>query len=477
MRRLIPLLFPLAAVGTVSAETAPSYTIEATPLYCDAAKYEENYVTNFLRGNLFVEEGEQGWLVNTGKDLNSAYGFTEAAELKGLKRFASYLNNLGIELILVYTPNRGLAQPEMFTNLTREQHADMLSQYERAIEQFRQVGFHVPDLSHVAKGIPEFFYKRDLHWTPDGARATAKEIAKTLNELGYGDPEGTPKFKTLYTGVRGADSSIQSAANQLCNTQLPVQYKKSFRTIETNSGFDDSTSLFGDDESNIVLLGTSFTALEKFNFNGFLQEYSNISISNFAISGGAATGAWIDYLKSDFQENKPDVIVWELPSYYTLDNKEIFTEINPLFYNGCESTALLKQDNITFSEGGVAKEILFSKGLLQQPSKHMTLDIAFSNPAVRTVEATVWFGSGTHKTYRVKRNNRTKADGRFVFELGDHEINGKEAFLALDFDEIMLEDGSKLSGEQLNTTTATARLCEIPSSINNLVAQHVKTTQ
>lgn len=458
-----------------AAAQAPNYEAIATPMGCSAITIDANYDSRFLQGNFKIYPSSDGWLVTSRKDLKSDFELHEPALVDELKRFVDLLKLRGTEVMLVYVPTRGLTTPEKMVNWSDNNHQKALNSFHRASQQFEQLGIHIPNWQTLNDGFSDYHYKRDIHWRPTGAKITAKLVANKLNDMGFAKIDQAPKFETRFNGVSGTDASVQAAVEELCNLELPVEHTKVYATSSLETELTDDSALFGDNEDpNIVLVGTSFSAIDKFNFNGFLQESSNIEITNYALSGGGDTGGWIELLKSaDFQENPPELVIWEVPSYHTLADGHVGPTLAPLVYKGCEEQApyLIKND-VRFKPGGQALEVLFSDGRETTASKNLVLDITLSEKAVSVLEATVWFGSGGHKTYRLKRNTRTTPDGRFVFELGNSHQYRDEVFIGLDIDEVMMENGKAATAEDIKTLTADVKMCKTPYPYeNNLFAK------
>ncbi|MFT6076369.1 MAG: alginate biosynthesis protein AlgX [Yoonia sp.] len=79
--------------------------------------------------------------------------------------------------------------------------------------------------------------------------------------------------------------------------------------------------LFGESASNIpiVLLGTSFSDSSINNFPGFLAEYAQLEVVNYALTGGNQYGSITSYLTStEFEDSPPRFLVWENPIYNNL---------------------------------------------------------------------------------------------------------------------------------------------------------------
>ncbi|MNV72287.1 Alginate biosynthesis protein AlgX precursor [compost metagenome] len=79
------------------------------------------------------------------------------------------------------------------------------------------------------------------------------------------------------------------------------------------------------------------------------------------------------------------------------------------------------------------------------------MDIRFSDPSVKTLEATLWYLSGRREKVKLEKPNTADTDGRFAFELRDDRDWAELNLFAL---EIMAPAGT---GEPLEVQ---ARVCK-----------------
>ena len=413
----------------------------------------------------FLFSGKNGWIFESKKDFSQDYGIRSQAELAAYKRFNQYMNNLGIQLVLVYVPNRAIAAPDMYPIglFDESEYYRRVEKYKAAVSQLAQYGAIVPDLSEISTS-EGFYWKRDTHWSPLGAKSASMLVAdKLTTALPEMFDSNTQSFDLVLDGAYSITSSIQKNAEEICGFQMPAEYVKAHRTIQLGS--ESMNSLFGDevesDSPEIILVGTSFSDLDKLNFGGYLEHSLETPVINYALSGGRAVGAWVNYLDSEFKVNKPDIIIWEMPSYYDLDSMDIFSKLNPMIYGGCTENALRSGVVNNFELGGEAKTLLFDISPLEILGEGVTIDIQFNDLDVRTAEITVWSAHGSKKNIRIKSSERATATGRFMFEVLKDSDFGQ--FMAFDINEIFMRDGTKASQEVVDNLNASVKLCNIPA--------------
>ena len=167
------------------------------------------------------------------------------------------------------------------------------------------------------------FFKADFHWSAAGARQTAIAVAETIRGLPeYADLEPT-RFETVPLEVGVAFSGMRRILQRSCLTTLPEVETMTYLTSQVqvpdldNGVFD----LFGDSANNsqIALVGTSFSDSPINNFPGFLAEYAQLEVVNYALTGGNQYGSMVSYLTStEFEKSPPRFLVWENPIYNNL---------------------------------------------------------------------------------------------------------------------------------------------------------------
>jgi alginate O-acetyltransferase complex protein AlgJ len=176
----------------------------------------------------------------------------------------------------------------------------------------------------VNKSSRDMFLKTDTHWTPGGAQtaayATAQYIAQnvpvTLDKTGY---QCLPKEEGIHKGdlLRYIPAGSLSAA-----LKLPQDKLITFETIESGvepaaGGDDMSDALFSEKSPSVTLVGTSYSANPKWNFEDFLKENLGADVLNAADEGLGPFETMQKYLKnSAFRETPPKLVIWEMPERY-----------------------------------------------------------------------------------------------------------------------------------------------------------------
>ena len=416
---------------TPSAVVAPVYQAEPCCNLCPAASNQINYEGAALASLWPLKTGKNGWVFRARTDLSTDFG-PSPESMAMLKQFAKALKKRGSRLMVIYLPTRGL----MHSNEVNDQYdsASALASYKEALIRFRDIGVDTPPLDKLIGNMKEdFFLKRDLHWSPAGAEETARITA--IEAKKYNLFNGIPKkeFTTEVVGYSAINGNIHKSITELCKQSYPLQYWKEYQTSP------DTDLLADEEEPDIVLIGTSFSAgmMPKTNFDGFLRQYLGADVLNMALSGGEENGAWLEYLPSDiFQKKPPKLILWEVPAHQSMKDKSLFRQLIPLVNNGCEGKqSLLTSTQKIHPETG-HNELVFSTELLKRDAGDLVMELQLSDPTVHDLNVTAWYSSGAEERFTVRQNERANTGGRFVFSLAQDELLSNQNFISLDLNQV-----------------------------------------
>ena len=419
---------PESAAPTASAtQSAPQYAIERCCALCPRAADANAYAGSDYLGDFRVlVDGREGWLFRTEMDLTTTFDITDDS-LHGLKRLSEALKQRGTELVLVYQPPRGLMDPDKLKpDQRRAYDLDAAHRnYSAALEKLRRGGdvavAPLDKLVDEKKGY-EYFFRRDHHWTPDGAEHSAKVVADTIHAMPAFKGIARKEFTTHPAGVLAKPGTLQKIAAQLCGGGYSMQYVTMFAT--EGAGGDGGGGLLGDSAApEIALVGTSNSDTKGgYNFAGYLEQALGADVIDVAISGGSFEGSLLHYLSSkEFQQHPPKIIVWEMPyqNYPGSDKNpyKIFRQAVPLVDDGCKGKPSLLTNTITTHAG--SNELLFNGGgrILPLVGRDMQLDLQFSDIAEKDLHAELWYFNGLRESLKLHFNQYVDNGGRFVAEL------------------------------------------------------------
>ena len=446
----------IAAIGFVIvlaslSDAAPTYRVEPCCDLCPRASVPAAYNTPLLVPFRVLIQGQDGWLFRSEIDLKTTLG-PDPSGYQNLARFQKGLKARGIDLVIVYLPTRGLAHADKvpFSSWPARDREQARINYTKTLERFRQMGMIVPHMESWinTKNEQEIFFRRGAYWTPSGARVVAEEVADAITLLPSYTTIPRKKFITRKSGVMAKAGTLQKTATQLCQFGYPDQYVDQFETVPAKRAVVNGMA------PQVVLLGTS-NADRRYNFAGFLSEFLNVDILNLNdLKGKEDDDLLSPYLASRrFQDFPPKILIWEMQAGDNLlSHPDFYSQSMPWILNGCRSRKLIFNRKVDLYPGK-SHEVLFNhqnKTILPLLGKNHQVDLQFSNPAVRKIEAVIWYTDGSKRilTYPYRENHDNQ--GRFVFAL-DRPLNDKDrTFLSLDV--------SVLS-PVVGPTNLTAQLC------------------
>ncbi len=418
------------------APRAPEYEVTPCCTLCPEAADRSRYASGFLKVLRVLVQGRENWLFRTDQELKENFGPQDPAAYQGLGRINRGLLARHIRLVLVYTPTKGLVHPSKLTPDTAFDFQAAAAHYRRTVALIRKQGVIVPDLTPLfdEQKSKEFYFRRDHHWTPYGARRTAKLVAAAIRELPEYATLAKQQFVTRRVGLLGKVGTLQVGATALCGQAYPGQYVEKFATTlaQEEDDFLGEAKL-----PAITLVGTSFSKSSyNYNFVGFLKEFLQTDILNEAAPGSGYAGSLEQYLLSEeFRQAPPRILIWEVPSYYDITHPMLPRQVMALLDGGCAGRPALLQSRVRLHPG--TNEVLFNGGgqIKDIHGRDYLVDLRFSDPDYNKLVARIWYINGRRESIRAEFSKRLEKKNRFVFELASPDPAVADAtFVSLDVD-------------------------------------------
>ena len=272
--------------------------------------------TLFHEGREGVVVGQQGWLF-TGEEV-AFYGDAEAEtarKLAYIKKVQAELAAKGVTLVVGLVPDKSRVYPEF---VGRDLPSYTEDRYERFRRALTQAGISAPDLLTPltnAKEKTQVYLRTDTHWTPAGAEVAAVTLAKAARQA-----DVTGLFDSRYETARTGQTQHQG---DLLNF-LPLGVLQSLgpapdtlETRETRALSSSAGGLFSAQTVPVTLVGTSYSAEERWNFAGALEQALGADVLDVATEGQGPLPPMRDYLKSpELKDAPPKLVVWEIPERY-----------------------------------------------------------------------------------------------------------------------------------------------------------------
>ena len=410
----MPILRPLSVVIAGILAYAPAADAQELEFACPRMEAAELPTEEYG----WLVQGYDGWFFRTAADLTWRFNVGKEA-LHYIRRLNGVLAEKGARLAFAVVPPRGLVAMSQIAEdaphapiLTREEGAEL---YRHFVGLLGGTGVVTPDLLTPADEIgAPFYYKRDHHWSPEGARAVAKAMAAAIRANGLAGLD-TVEFSTVETGAQDQKEGMAMIISQLCEDTIPPEPSNIYDTQQAASDADD-LGLFGDDAgAEVVLLGSSFSDVSDFNFDGFLSDELGVVVANRAISGGRFSNAAISYFSSHaFAENPPDAIVWEFPVYSNVSRSILqFRQMIPAVSGSCPDPA------------GRASGALSDTLIVTLPEERGITGpgnfafVSLADPTVTKITFEIAYADGEVEMVPLDRSERFHNEGRFFLEFSD----------------------------------------------------------
>jgi alginate O-acetyltransferase complex protein AlgJ len=266
----------------------------------------------FQNGRTGVLVGQAGWLF-TDEEFKRPKHFD--AEIQGKLEYISEVKRKleanGTKLAVVVIPAKARVYAEHLGRYKKPGYWNTV--YSSFVSNLNERGVIAPDaLSalEAAKSQGDLFLKTDTHFTPTGARVVAKSIAEAI--------QGANLSLTATSFTEVPSKPLEHSGdllkyipmgNQQASGPKPDMLTSS--TVEGSSG----GGLMGDAKLEIALVGTSYSANDKFGFPGSLKLELGADLLNAAQEGKGPIVPMREYMKT-FKENPVKLVIWEIPERF-----------------------------------------------------------------------------------------------------------------------------------------------------------------
>ena len=267
----------------------------------------------FNEGRSGVVVGQQGWLFSKEEFVWSP---REAANLQvaldEIAAVARQFSAANIQLLPVLLPAKSEIYSEQLVQVNPQLQARL---YEQALHGLADRGVAVADLRPLlwrAAKQQEVFLKTDTHWTPFGALRVAQWTAQQLGQEGDGQRFSTEPGEAK--PYRGDLLNYIPVAPHFENWGPDADLLASPVTLDSGGGDD----LLADVPAiTRLLIGTSYSANEAWNFAGAIKQATGADWVNYAEQGKGPFQPMRTWL-ADNPLAKTEIrqVVWEIPVRY-----------------------------------------------------------------------------------------------------------------------------------------------------------------
>lgn len=158
------------------------------------------------------------------------------------------------------------------------------------------------------------FLATDTHWTPHGADLVAQAIARSGTVL-----PGPMTYEITPTGAKSLTGDLVSfVTTPALAPRIGLPPESIVPVVQTP--ISTGTDIFGTTETDIVLVGTSYSANPDWGFADALMRRLGRDVVSVAEQGLGPLQPMQDYLASaDYRASPPAVVLWEIPIRYLTD--------------------------------------------------------------------------------------------------------------------------------------------------------------
>lgn len=191
--------------------------------------------------------------------------------------------------------------------------ANMAALYADFLTDLRGAGILAidPRPAMIGQETPVFF-ATDTHWTPFGAGLAAQAVGKDL-------PQGALIFSTQKARVKPLTGDLIRFVTQDRLAPMIGLLPEEI-TLSTLIAATAPADIFGAAPTDIVLIGTSYSANLDWGFADSLSRALGREVENHAVMGLGPVRPMLTYLQSkDFQTNPAKLVIWEFPIRYLAD--------------------------------------------------------------------------------------------------------------------------------------------------------------
>nr|WP_319512849.1 alginate O-acetyltransferase [uncultured Cohaesibacter sp.] len=363
-------------------------------------------------------EGKSGYFYRIFTDMRLHFSFSDET-IQNLAKLSEVLKEKGTTLIYAPVPTKSQAMPDFLPERAKLYGYDRKlaeQSYQTIIDRLKAAGILAVDLQSpmlAAKSEDGLFFRSDFHWTAQGSRLAAEAIADVVKaQPGYASIKKT-KFKTRELDRMVSFSTLRNNLQRFCKDALPVVESMAYETtkVDQSSGTVD---LFGAEAADpIALVGTSMSNAEAGNFGGFISQYSSLTLTNYAISGGNQFGSILSYMTSrEFQENRPRFLIWENPIYNNLGQYGPAPWVELLAAASQTCQPAIEVQNI-----GEQQDEFFVDLASVKIAPNQAVMVDTQDQTIRNLKVEAALANGQHRSIAMHRGDRLRATGRFYFPL------------------------------------------------------------
>ncbi|MCK5285082.1 MAG: hypothetical protein KAJ86_05800 [Alphaproteobacteria bacterium] len=274
----------------------------------------------FKTGSKKVVIGKDDWLFTVEEFQlydNAHQATTRKIELA--KKINEYLSEKNIQLAVLIIPSKARIYPEF---LGRHKIPDSRQNiYNHFYNEMISLGIPSPDLAlhykeEKTKSNTQLYMRLDTHWTPEGAQIAADILSDIIDKTKL----DRTVFKKIISGTEQREGDLEKyiPTGIFSKWLAPAQEEITLWNIkETGDDTLEAIGLFGEENIPVALIGTSYSAIKEWNFEGALKTALQADILNLADEGKGPLDPMAAFLEdTDFNTTTIKLVIWEIPERF-----------------------------------------------------------------------------------------------------------------------------------------------------------------
>ena len=272
----------------------------------------------FNEGKEGVLIGQDGWLfTNEEFEKNNSFEDNILKNTDFILKINEQFKKDNVNLVVVLIPSKARLYNKKLGKYKYPSYwQDQYSNLFKALTENKILAVNLLQIFQSQKS-QNIFLRTDTHWTPLGARVTAMAtslaITKTYPYLNWKSEayKSIKKDKITHEGDLMGYTINGGVASKF--NLMPDKFYEWDTTPLNNNNQD----LFLDKNFAVTLVGTSYSANQMWNFEGFLKEFLSSDILNVSDEGRGPFYVMQNYLESGaYRNSKPKLVIWEIPERY-----------------------------------------------------------------------------------------------------------------------------------------------------------------
>ncbi len=275
--------------------------------------------------------GTNGWFFSTEEFIAPAGGEQALKNnIEFIAQASRQLTRRGVGLMVVLIPSKArVVEAQTGSHQPTKIHREMYSQVIKTLQKKHILtvdGFRAMRAHSQPKSL---YLKTDTHWTPQGAKIIASSSAalfyQNLPQLSLSQQ----KFNTETIGEESLEGDLLRFLPLAPLFEKLMPAAETIELTQTYSANNDflfanepieEPELFEDELATlpeVVLLGTSFSADRRWNFDGALKQALAVDVENLAEQGQGPIMPMANFL-NDYLPTADNLklVIWEIPERY-----------------------------------------------------------------------------------------------------------------------------------------------------------------